>query len=121
MNQFPTILAIGFSSLPAAAEVITYACQFEYRVDEEGKQDERLPLLFKIDTLSHRAVMEGNAGLVDVEIYIGDDAFSFMEKVGSGTVQTTTITRDGLAVHSRNTVILGEIVAAQHFGRCAPE
>ena len=56
-----------------------------------------------------------------VNIHIGDSAFSFMEQVGYGTVQTTTITRDGLAVHSRNTVLLGEIVAAQHFGRCVPD
>lgn len=121
MRYLTTILAIWLFPFLAAAEVVTYACQFEFRVDEEGRSEERFPLLFKIDTLSHRAVMEGNAGLVDVEIYVGDEAFSFMEKVGSGTVQTTTITRDGLAVHSRNTVILGEIVAAQHFGRCAPE
>ncbi len=65
--------------------------------------------------------MEGNAGIVEVDLFIGDEAFSFTEYVVSGTVQTTTITEDGEVVHSRNTVILGEIVAAQHFGRCTYE
>lgn len=115
------IATIWFLALPAGAEVVTYVCQFEYRIDEEGKTDELMPLTFKIDTVSQRAFMEGNAGFVEVEIYIGDEAFSFTEKVASGTIQTTTVTRDGLAVHSRNTVFLGEIVAAQHFGRCIPE
>ncbi len=47
--------------------------------------------------------MEGNLGIVDVDLHIGDEAFTFMEKPASGIVQTTTVTRDGLAVHSRNT------------------
>lgn len=106
---------------PAGAEVVTYECQFEYRVTDEGKADEPMPLTFKIDTVSQRAFMEGNAGIVEVEIYVGSEAFSFTEKLASGTIQTTTVTRGGLAVHSRNTVILGEIVAAQHFGRWMPE
>ncbi len=80
-----------------------------------------MPLEFKIDNLSGRAFMEGNAGIVDVEVYVGENAFSFTEKVPSGVIQTTTITADGLAVHSRNTVLFSEFVAAQHFGRCVPE
>ncbi len=115
------ITALCLSAMPAHAKVINYACEFEYRVDEGGKKDEPFLLTFKIDTLSQRAFMEGNLGIVEVEIYVGDEAFSFMEKVASGTIQTTTVTHDGLAVHSRNTVILGEIVAAQHFGRCTPD
>jgi len=64
--------------------------------------------------------MEGNLGLVDVDVHVGDSAFSFLEKPASGIVQSTTVTGRGLAVHSRNSVIFGEIVAAQHFGRCVP-
>jgi hypothetical protein len=112
------VALVFLSAVPALAEVITYSCSFQYRIDEEGKSDELFPLEFKIDTLSGRAFMEGNLGFVDVEIYVGDNAISFTEKVASGAIQTTTITRDGWAVHSRNTVMLGELVAAQHFGRC---
>lgn len=113
--SFGLLVAI---STNAHAEVLTWNCDFTYRLDEEGRTEELMPLVFKVDTVSGRALMEGNAGIVDVELHIGDANFSFMEKLGSGAVQTTTITRDGLAVHSRNTVILGELIAAQHFGRC---
>lgn len=106
---------------PAVAEVVTYICQFEYRIDEEGRNEELFSLVFKIDTISHHAIMEGNVGLVDVDIYVGEDALSFVERIGSGAVQTTTITRDSAAVHSRNTLIFGKFVAAQHFGRCGAE
>lgn len=100
------------------AEVLTWDCNFASRVDANGVATEEMELVFKVDTVSKLAIMEGNAGLVDVDLHIGEEAFSFVEKVPNGSAQTTTITRDGLAVHSRNTVILGEFVAAQHFGRC---
>lgn len=65
--------------------------------------------------------MEGNAGIVEVQIYVGEDAFSFVETTPSGAVQSTTISNDGLAVHSRNTLILNEFIAAQHFGNCTTD
>ncbi|WP_338549061.1 hypothetical protein [Roseovarius phycicola] len=74
--------------------------------------------MFKVDTISQKAYMQGNAGFVAVEIFVGESAFSFTEKLSSGAIQTTTVMRDGQAVHSRNTVLFGEIVAAQHFGNC---
>lgn len=119
--RFSIFTAALLLGSPALAEVLIWNCNFTYRIDEDGRTNEQMLLIFKIDTISQRGFMEGNAGIVDVNIHIGDSAFSFMEQVGSGTVQTTTITRDGLAVHSRNTVLLGEIVAAQHFGRCVPD
>lgn len=103
-----------------SAEVLKWNCHFEERSTLDGVDAESMLLKFTVDTVSQRAFMEGNAGFVEVEIYVGDSAFSFAEKVGSGAIQTTTVTMDGLAVHSRNTVISGEIVAAQHFGRCLP-
>lgn len=114
------VLFFGFSA-QAFAEVVTYACEFDYRIDEDGKAPEHMRLIFTIDTITQRGFMQGNLGISDVEIFVGDEAFSFTEKIASGSIQTTTITRDGLAVHSRNTVMLGEIVAVQHFGICIPE
>ena len=78
-------------------------------------------MIFRIDPLSHKAFMEGNAGITEVGLHIGGSAFSFTEKLASGAIQTTTITRDGIAVHSRHTILIEKILAAQHLGRCAPE
>lgn len=108
-------------AFPVQAKVFTWNCIYETRATLEGVEQENLILVFKLDTNSERAVMEGNAGLVDVEFHFGKDALSFSEKVASGAIQTTTITNEGLSVHSRNTVILDEIVAAQHFGKCSLE
>ena len=100
------------------AEVLTWNCSFDKRVVEDGVATEKMQLIFKVDTVSQKAYMEGNVGIVEVDFVLGDEAFSFVQNVASGAVQTTTITRDGAVVHSRNTVLFGEIVAAQHFGRC---
>ena len=105
---------------PLYAKVLKWDCTFMETTSLEGLGRERMVLQFTVDTVSQRAFMEGNAGFVEVEIYVGDNAFTFIEKVGSGSTMTTTVTEDGLAVHSRNTVILGELVAGQHFGRCVP-
>lgn len=78
-----------------------------------------MAMVFKVDTIEEFAVMEGNAGMSPLDYHIGDTAFSLMEKVRSGTVQTTTITRDGDAVHSRNTVISGKVMPSQYVGKCS--
>ncbi|WP_093325999.1 hypothetical protein [Shimia haliotis] len=114
------VAAVTLGANAAVSEVLKWDCEFETRVDAEGVNREIMPLYFTVDTISKKAWMEGNAGFVEVEIYFGDSAFSFIERIDSGAVQATTVTRDGFAVHSRNTVIFGDIVAAQHFGRCLP-
>lgn len=106
--------------IPSAsiAEVLKWDCLLELKSNLNGISNETMRLIFTVDTLSGRAFMEGNNGFTEVELHIGDSAFSFMEKTGAGAVQTTTITRDGDVVHSRNTVLGQKIVAGQHFGRC---
>ena len=100
---------------PAAAGILTWSCTVQ-KIDDEDA--EPLPLTFRLDTVTRRAIVVGNSGFADVQMHIGDDAFSFMETLDSGAVHTTTITRDGLALHSRNTVIAGELVPSQSTGRC---
>lgn len=106
---------------PAYAEVQTWTCDLGKRVDEQGVGEEKFHIVFKIDTITGKAFMQGNVGLADVELYVGQDAFLLFQQAEDGEIMVTSITtilRDGRAVHSRNTIIAGEIVAAQHFGRC---
>lgn len=116
-----SVLSLLLPIAPASAKVLTWECKFDQRTDLDGVANETFELTFKIDTTSQKAYMQGNAGISELDMHIGDDAFSFVEKISSGAVQATTITRDGLAIHSRNTVISGQFVAAQHHGRCRSE
>ena len=123
-SAFAAFSFVGILSswpIPVQAEVLTWDCNFNKRVDENGTTLDPMRLIFRIDSVSQKAFMEGNAGIVEVGLHIGGNAFSFTERLASGVIQTTTITRDGIAVHSRHTVLLGEILPAQHLGRCAPK
>ena len=118
MRLFIALFFMWWLPVAASSEVLTWKCDFNFRIDAKGKHDEKMLLVFKVDTHSKKAYMEGNAGIVEVDFHVGESAVSFTQLVGSGAIQTTTVTRDGKVVHSRNTVFLGEIVAAQHFGVC---
>lgn len=102
----------------ASASVLRYECQFDERVDADGVAFEAMELEFTVDTASGNACMVGNIGVVEVDIFVGDDAFTFLERLSSGAIQTTTVLRSGEAVHSRHTILLDQFVVAQHFGRC---
>ena len=115
------VAVVALVASEASGELLKWRCDFDKRVDIEGVAKEAMPLVFIVDTISQKAFMEGNSGFTEVDFHIGETAFSFMEKLGSGAVQTTTVTNDGLAVHSRNTVLFGELVTAQYLGACVPK
>ena len=62
--------------------------------------------------------MVGNNGLSAVETNLGSEGITFVEKLSSGSLQTTTIALDGSAVHSRNTIIIGKVLGSQYIGTC---
>ena len=69
------------------------------------------------------AVLVGNAGTETVDMIVGANAVSFIERVVTGAVQTTTVQLKTLAaVHSRHTLMSadgkGEFVPSQARGSC---
>lgn len=73
---------------------------------------------FTIDTVTNDAFVVGNAGASRVVAYRGRDAFTFLEYLESGAVQSTTITNLGPAVHSRNTILGSGLLPSQYYGSC---
>jgi len=116
------ISIICLSTLLIASEkIITWECKFPtYSKDDGLHTAKKFDLTFRLDTISNKAYMEGNNGLSDVvSIYNEiDKAITFVEVTGIKNVMTTTITQKGMAVHSRNTVIVGELVPTQYYGSC---
>lgn len=69
------------------------------------------------------AVLVGNAGTETVDMIVGANAVSFIERVVTGAVQTTTVQLKTLAaVHSRHTLMgvdgKAEFVPSQASGSC---
>ena len=64
------------------------------------------------------ATVLGNNGSNEVAVVEGYAGTTFLEVLISGAVQTTTVTLNMDAVHSRHTVIGGELVPTQYYGTC---
>lgn len=65
-----------------------------------------------------KAVAKGNAATVSAFVHKGVDAITFIEPLESGAIQSTTITTDGKAVHSRHSIIVSMFNPHQMNGFC---
>lgn len=78
---------------------------------------------FLIDRTARTAYVVGNAGVSPVRSVTGTAGLTFLEELGTGAVQTTTIDKTGGAVHSRHTLLSRldgphEVFPSQSYGRC---
>jgi hypothetical protein len=117
-------------AIPAqAAGPVTWKCSFEattgYRGGNEtvrspnkfGIVPEKLELTF-IDAGDKAYVVGNNGSNEVVRLAVHPGGVQFVERVGSGALQVTAIDSFGNAVHSRHTQMAGQLLAAQHYGRC---
>jgi hypothetical protein len=102
------------------AETTAYLCSYTTYSDSEGnhKVDKKFELNFIVDNESGKSYLLGNNGSSEVEALKSGDQISFLEVTGGGNLMTTAIDGKLGTVHSRNTIIFGEIVASQYYGKC---
>lgn len=109
--------------LPAVANGATtsYTCKFSVEATPKGlsKQTPPFELRFVVDTGARKAYLMGNAGSSEVEIIPNADGISFVEITASGNVMVTAVTHSGEAVHSRNGIMVKELVPSQFYGKCS--
>lgn len=75
-------------------------------------------ITFRYDTITQDAFIEGNNGLSPVVWINGTSGETFLEILETGAVQSTTISNSGVAVHSRHSIILDNLVPSQYYGEC---
>lgn len=108
-------LAILLGQCFSAFAQTAYNCAFTDRLNKS----EKLTIAFVLDAETKRAYLMGSQGAANVSIVPNsNDAISFVEITQSGNVMTTTITNKGQAVHSRNSVLFGELIPSQYLGTC---
>lgn len=107
------------AATPAMAAVLVFDCVYdEICVPKEGCKSGELRLEFNVDENDGSAFLIGNNGLAEVRLINGNDGASFLELLPSGAVQTTTMDSMGASVHSRHTIISGNLVTSQYSGAC---
>lgn len=121
MKTVAILLAAVSTSLCAAT--LTHNCKFTTVASpkEVQKLQKSFDLKFMSDTLTNKSYMVGNAGIEPVNAIANDGGISFIEFTGSGNVQVTAVTKSGDAVHSRNTIMSGDLVPSQYYGKCTIE
>ncbi len=123
LRTFPVLLVLVLAiSSAASAETLTLVCDYKTIADnEDGLQPVKKPfvLTFLMDRETEKAYMIGNNGSVEVELVVNaGDGLTFIETTVSGNVMTTTIIETGESVHSRNSILLGELIPSQYYGTC---
>lgn len=112
-------VALGIGVMEARADALRWVRKYETVASPAGTKQESFNLEFVLDTLTKKALLIGNAGVSDVAVFNGDQAITFQEKLGTGVIQTTTISHtDGRSVHSRHSIMGGTFVPTQYYGVC---
>jgi len=116
-------IAFALASGPVFAKSVRFFCDYPSFASPDGveKVTKKFSLEFAVDTISGTAVMIGSIGVENVAVHAGVHAITFMERIGTGIVQTTTVNmRNGETIHSRHSLI-GEgakFVPTQYYGKC---
>jgi hypothetical protein len=107
----------GAACLWAGLLCLHQKCQVELRRSGGAKPDglfkEEFKLEFIADDVTGKAVMVDNAGMTDVDLHAGSYGVTFMEKLGTGAVQMTTIASSGARVRSRARAEMGLAVQGE--------
>ena len=105
---------------------VKLTCTFDRYADPRSgtvskvKDVKEWTLEFTVDRTSRKAYMVGNAGVAEVHLVAGSLGMTFLEVLGTGAVQSTTVHNDGSAVHSRHTMMShnDEVFPSQAYGTC---
>ena len=119
MNKLLTTITLLCFSVAANAAPITYFCKYPLWSDEEGVHEANdFNLTFIVDEENNTAYMVGNNGTEEIVIIPSIGSTNFIEVTDTGNMMTTTIDTKLKSVHSRNSVLLGDLIASQYYGSC---
>jgi hypothetical protein len=109
------------SQMVASAELTTYRCSYErYANGEKIQNVEKLFELVFITDPAGKATLVGNQGSSEVKGFWNKSGggVSFIEVTPVGNIMTTVVDSKHNSIHSRHTIINGEVVPSQYYGQC---
>lgn len=120
-NKMKLIAALLFLfPVLAYADTTTYSCNYTSYSDQEGnhKVKKKFELNFIVDKADGKSYLLGNNGSSEVKLLKSSDQLAFLEVTATGNIMTTAIDSKLNSVHSRNSVMFGEILPSQYYGKC---
>ena len=114
------LLAMGGAAVAESAKPVQrFVCVFDKHASPETNRlssANPLRIEFMVDGTGHAFAAGRN--VYPVKVIPGDNGVTFLEVLVTGAVQTTTMNTQGKAVHSRHTILAGELVPSQYYGTC---
>ena len=104
----------------AIAETTNYSCNYTSYSDKDGnhKVKNKFELNFILDRATNKSYLLGNNGSAEVKAFETEGQIAFIELTASGNVMTTAVDSKLNSVHSRNSVMFGEMIPSQYYGKC---
>jgi hypothetical protein len=103
----------------AYAKVLRWTCAYPKVSNANGVTgDQELNLIFTLDDVTGRAIVIGNAGKSDAEVFAAPASITFLQRQSSGAIQVTSIDASGSSVQSRHRLVGQQLLPSQSYGRC---
>ena len=121
MKYLVAFLLLGLASV-ASSETMTIVCNYTtVATPNDGLAevgDEGFRLTFMLDSETHKVNMIGSSGSGEVSMVNNDSGMTFVEITATGNVMTTTISDNLRSVHSRHSIMTGDLIPSQYYGQC---
>ena len=122
MRIWASLVFWGISMSAGTAEIVDVNCKFPdfYAPKVGSKHGSDFSLEFTVDTIQKKAYVKGNNGISEVSYNAGMGGITFLEVLESGAVQSTSVLfKEGSAVHSRHSILGGQVLSpSQYYGSC---
>ena len=126
MKNVLLLVLLGLFGHAAEKEQTTYACEFPIYATQKGayKSDPVVRFTIIANDSNGTYTLKGTSGQSMGNIIKGDKGLSFIKVTKRGNITTTTMTnnppleKDQTAVHSRNILAGGKLLASQYYGTC---
>lgn len=105
-------------STVALADSFTFDCLYTDFSNEAGRTKIHWKMSFTMDTATTESYVTSNLGRNEVLPMTGEDGLTFIDQSDKGSIYTTSMILNGSSVHSRHSIIDGELIASQYYGTC---
>ena len=118
MKLFMPILLL--MPILAISDTTNYSCNYTSYSDQDGnhKVKDKFELNFIVDRTTNKSYLLGNIGSAEVNALESEGQIAFIELTAMGNIMSTAIDSKLNTVHSRNSVMFGEMIPSQYYGKC---
>lgn len=125
MKNILLVVLLSVFGIAKENKQTTYSCEFTtYATDKGSFRGDVMRFTIVANDTNATYTMKGNNSVSQGNIIRGDKGLSFIKVTKLGNITTTTMSRippiDGKqkAVHSRNILAGGKLLASQYYGTC---